>query len=87
MATLTRIKMVPPEYPAAAHNGRISGTVIFSITVGKDGKVAAVRPISGNPMLLPAASRAISQWLYTPPTVNGQPTEATTTVQLTFSLN
>jgi len=85
-ATLTRIKTVAPEYPAMARANKIQGTVIFAVTVGKDGKVSNLKAISGQPLLLPAAKNAISQWVYKPPTVNGQPTEANINVELNFTI-
>lgn len=40
---------------SAAIQARISGTVIFTVMVGRDGRVANAQLISGHPLLVPAA--------------------------------
>ena len=86
MATLI-IKKVPPEYPKEAHKKRIQGTVILRGVIGKDGDVAEVSPVSGDPMLSQAAIEAVKQWKYRPYLLNGRPVEVETQFQLNFTLS
>ena len=56
----------------------------LTATVGKDGKVKAVKVLSGHPMLQAAAVEAVKQWLSKPTLLNGQPVETDTEIQLNF---
>lgn len=81
------LRQVPPVYPASARSARIEGTVRFTATVTKDGKVKNLQKLSGNPLLVPAASDAAKQWLYRPTLLNGHPVEALTQIAVDFTLN
>ena len=78
-------KTLPP-YPAVARQARIQGSVVLQAVIGKDGKVKALRALSGHPMLLPAALDAVKQWRYQPYYLNGDPVEVDTQVTLNFRL-
>ena len=78
------IKYVPPEYPKAAKDQHIQGTVRFTVVIGKDGTVKNLELISGPPLLVKAASEAIKQWVYKPILINGQPEEVRSEVALDF---
>jgi len=80
------VQRVPPEYPANAKTARIQGTVEVGIVVGPDGKVQNVGVISGPAMLAQAALDAVSQWVYQPFMLNGQPVAVNSTVQVNFTL-
>ena len=73
-----------PEYPKLARQTGAKGAVRLTATVGKDGKVKAVKVLSGHPMLQAAAVEAVKQWLYKPTLLNGQPVETDTEIQLNF---
>jgi len=73
-----------PEYPALARQARISGTVRFTVIIGKEGDVSQVTLVAGHPLLVQAASNAVKQYRYKPTLLNGQPVEVVT--QLTFHL-
>jgi TonB family protein len=75
---------VPAEYPAQAAQARISGTVRFSVVIGKDGTVQGVQVVSGHPLLLESAMKAVRQYRYKPTLLNGQPVEVTTQVDVNF---
>jgi TonB family protein len=79
------ISKVAPVYPQEAREARIQGVVILETLIGKDGKVFSVRVISGHPLLQQSAVDAVSQWLYRPTFLNGQPVEVVTTVTVNFS--
>jgi len=43
--------------------------------------------MSGHPLLVQAALDAVRQWRYRPTTLNGEPVEVDTTIDVIFSLN
>ncbi len=60
------IKRVEPAYPPLAQQSQIEGTVRVQVLIGTDGSVEQVEPVSGHPMLAPAAMAAVKQWRYAP---------------------
>lgn len=80
------IRQVKPEYPALARQARIQGTVMLQATIGKDGTVQNLRVISGHPMLTAAAITAAKQWLYKPYSLDGEPVEVETQINVIFTL-
>lgn len=80
------VKKVAPVYPPLARQARIQGTVILKVVIDKSGNVLEVRPVSGHPMLAPAAVDAVRQWKYQPYLVNGEPVEVETDVQVIFKI-
>jgi TonB family protein len=80
------INRVQPEYPEAARNGRISGTVRLHVIIGKDGTIQQLEVMSGHPMLQQAALDAVRQWRYQPTLLNGEPVEVDTTIDVIFAL-
>ena len=81
------IRSVPPVYPPIARSARIQGTVVLEARISATGDVEDLKAISGHPLLVPAAIDAVKQWKYTPYTVNGEPVEVMTTIQVNFSLS
>jgi len=57
---------VAPVYPEIAKRMRISGMVRLEVTVDPDGKVADVKPVSGNGVLSQAAQDAVRKWKFAP---------------------
>jgi TonB family protein len=82
----TLIKRVNPTYPPMAKNAHMQGVVELAVQITKDGSVAQVRRLTGQPILAGAAIEAVKQWKYDPAKVNGQPVETETTVKLDFEL-
>ncbi len=80
------VKKETPEYPPLALVARISGAVVLELTISKEGKVTAVKNITGHPLLLPPASQAAKRRRYSPFLVGGQPTEVRTRVTVEFTL-
>jgi protein TonB len=80
------IRKVKPSYPAIARSARIHGVVILSAIIGKDGTIQNLQLQKGHPMLAPAALSAVSQWLYKPYLLNGQPVEVETQITVNFNL-
>jgi periplasmic protein TonB len=75
-----------PLYPAIAKSARVQGTVVLQAKISTSGKVTNLQVISGPPMLRQPAVDAVKTWQYKPYTLNNQPTEVDTTVNVVFSL-
>jgi len=81
------VNRVQPNYPPLARQTRISGTVRLHAIISKDGSVQQLEVMSGHPLLVQAALDAVRQWRYRPTTLNGEPVEVDTTIDVIFSLN
>jgi periplasmic protein TonB len=73
-----------PVYPVAAKKKGIRGTVRLKALVGKDAHVLHVESVSGNPVLVNAAKEAVTQWIYRPYLLNGEPIEVAVEIQVSF---
>jgi TonB family protein len=80
------IKKKEPVYPPIAKTARIQGTVVLKIVISEGGAVTGVDYVSGPPLLIRAAMDAVKQWQYKPFTLNGKDVQASTTVDVVFSL-
>ena len=81
------IEKVVPVYPPDAKAARVQGTVRFTATIGKDGRVEDLQLVSGHPLLAAAASDAVKQWVYKPTLLNGNPVEVVTQIDVNFTLS
>lgn len=81
------IQKVQPVYPPQAKVDRVQGKVRFTVLIGKDGHVQNVDLVSGEQVLADAAKEAVSQWVYKPTWLNGQPVEVVTQVDVNFTLS
>jgi len=81
------IKKVTPLYPPEAKAARIQGLVRFTATIGKDGTITNLEVVSGHPLLVESAQSAVSQWVYKPTLLNGQPVEVITQIDVNFTLS
>jgi len=79
------IKRVNPVYPEILKLSHIGGTVRFSATIGRDGKLRDIQLVSGNHVLVQSATDAVKQWVYRPTTLNGEPIEVITQIDVEFS--
>ena len=80
------IKRVLPLYPQLAKQARVSGRVQLSGVIAKDGTVQKLQVISGPALLVKAAVDAVSQWIYRPTYLNGQPVEVIAPIDVIFTL-
>jgi periplasmic protein TonB len=80
------VERVTPEYPDIAKSAHVSGTVTLHAIISKDGSIQKLEYVSGPPLLMASAMRAVKEWRYRPTMLNGQPVEVDTTVQVVFSL-
>ncbi|MGB7280764.1 MAG: energy transducer TonB [Candidatus Acidiferrum sp.] len=79
-------KKIAPIYPALARQNKIEGTVRLHLIISTDGTVKQLEVMSGQPLLVQAALDAVRRWEYEPTTLNGDPVEVDTTVDVIFSL-
>lgn len=68
-----RMVQIAPNYPAQALEKMQGGSVHLRTTIGRDGLVVDVQPISGPTNLIPAAVSAVRQWRYKPTDIDGKP--------------
>jgi len=80
------VNLVDPVYPPDAEQQRIEGTVKLRATIGVDGSIKDLQPLSGPALLLPAALIAVREWRYNPTLLNGQPIETQEDISLVFRL-
>lgn len=78
------IQRVDPATPPLAKAARIGGTVKLDLTISESGDVAAVRVISGHPMLVPSAVDTAKKWKYKPFENDGKAIQVITEVELSF---
>jgi TonB family protein len=87
MQPIVLVQRVAPVYPQMARAAHITGTVVLSATIGKDGRIKDAKIVSSPDASLSAAALdAVRQWRYEPYKVNGQATEIHTTINLAFTL-
>jgi protein TonB len=79
-------KKVVPTYPPLARSARISGVVRFNAVIGTDGHIQNLQLVSGHPLLVPSAQAAVTQWVYQPTLLNGEPVEVMTQIDVNFTL-
>lgn len=60
------VQQVMPRYPEIARKVNLAGTVKVVAVVAPDGRVTAVQPMGGNPVLIQAAQDAVLQWKFAP---------------------
>jgi TonB family protein len=82
------LKKEQPMYPVEARQEHISGSVILSAIISREGAISSLEIIaSPDESLSRAAVSAVKHWTYTPYLLNGEPTEVDTTITVNFNLN
>jgi periplasmic protein TonB len=76
---------VNPEYPPLARQAHIAGVVIVDAIIDEHGNVVQAHALSGPPLLIPPALKAVLQWKYEPTVLNGQPVSVELEVQVNFA--
>jgi protein TonB len=77
---------VQPEYPTLAMQAHIWGVVVVNAVIDEHGNVVQARAVSGHPLLIPAALKAVLQWKYEPTLLNGTPVAVEMEVTVHFRL-
>jgi protein TonB len=60
---------------------------VLSAVIDTNGQIQNLQLVSGHPMLVPAALKAVKEWRYKPYLLNGQPVEVETTITVIFTLS
>jgi periplasmic protein TonB len=81
------LSRVEPKYPEIAVRMHVQGAVEIEGIIGVDGRIHELRVLRGHPLLTRAALDAVSQWIYEPTTLNGDPVEVIAPITVTFRLN
>ena len=80
------VMRVDPVYPPRAKLKGIRGVVRFDATITKDGRVASLKLIRGNAALTRAAREAVTQWVFKPTLLNGEPIEVIVPTEIPFGV-
>ncbi|HVN05557.1 MAG TPA: energy transducer TonB [Bryobacteraceae bacterium] len=75
-----------PVYPPLARAARISGVVRLQAVISREGTILDLHAVSGHPLLIPAALAAVKQWIFRPTSLNGEPVEVATEIEVNFTL-
>ena len=76
---------VEPIYPEEAKRLGLNGIVRLRVTINEEGQVyRIVTPAGPPPMLIQAASDAVTKWRYSPTFLNGKPVSVVTNVTCFF---
>jgi len=80
------LRRVEPDYPLLAKQAGIQGTVVLEATLGTNGRVEHIAVVSGHPLLVESAQRAVAQWVYEPTYLNDRPVPVLLRVTVEFIL-
>lgn len=87
VADLTIVNRVMPVYPPDAKKDHVTGEVLLSATIGKDGTVQHLKLTKSVRADVDASAMdAVRQWAYKPYLLNGDPTEVETTITVVYTL-
>jgi outer membrane biosynthesis protein TonB len=65
----------------------VTGTVVLHAVIDFDGTVTKLEFVSGPALLTKPAMDAVKQWRYRPTTLNGQPVQVDTTINVVFAVD
>lgn len=86
VAEQLKIHDVQPEYPQAARISHITGDVVLHVIIDREGHIAELEVLSGHPLLIESAIKAVKQWQYRPYILNGKPVEVETTLKVKYEM-
>jgi periplasmic protein TonB len=81
------IRRVEPQYPVIAKNMGVQGTVVLAAVISREGTIEQLQVVSGHPLLVQAALRAVREWRYRPYILNDAPVEVDTQITVNFILH
>jgi TonB family protein len=83
------VHYVRQVYPKQAKMARIQGVVKVAYVITKTGEVRDVHVVSGDPVLVPAAIAAVTQWRFAARRIPGmsEPVETRTQSDISFTLS
>lgn len=71
-------------YPVLAMQSHVHGTVVIDAVIDEHGNVVQEKVVSGHPLLLQAALKAVSERKYEPTILDGEPTPVDLRVEVNF---
>jgi periplasmic protein TonB len=77
---------VDPVYPWDAKVNHITGDVLLKAVIDRQGNIANLELLRGDPTLAESAIKAVKQWKYRPYILNGEAIEAETTVKIQYHM-
>ena len=80
------ISSVQPLYPQLARSQRLAGDVRIDALIDENGRVNAMKVVSGPVLLHQAAMDSLHQWKYQPASLDGKPVPMHLTVTIQFRL-
>jgi TonB family protein len=81
------LHMTRVHYPEQARQNGVQGQVTLRVEISEDGTVEKILPLSGHPLLIPAAVAAVKKWRYRPFIRDGKPVKVSTLLPLDFAFN
>ncbi len=78
-------KKVAPDYPAAARQLNVSGSLEVAITVNEAGSVTEAKVLKGNAMFSTSATSAVKLWKFTPMVQDGVAKSFTSVIVFNFT--
>src|SRR5665213_3438841 len=76
----------PAVYPTLAAQSHVHGMVVIDAVIDEHGNVVQEKVVSGHPLLLQAAMKAVSQRKYEPTILDGEPTPVDLRVEVNFQM-
>lgn len=76
-----------PQYPEEALRKGVQGDVIFKVVVDESGTVVHTEPVTGDAMLIAAASEALRQYRFHPYLLDGSPIKVQGEMGFHFTLS
>ena len=81
------IHYVRPTYPKEAKRRHIQGTVKLRAVSSATGELRNLEVLDGDPILVPAALRAVKKWRYSACRLNGTAVEPVIAIDVPFTLS
>jgi TonB family protein len=82
-----KIHNVLPVYPEIAKEEHLEGKVLMHALIDKDGSLQKAYVLHGYCTLAESALDAVKKWKYSPTTLNGDPVEIETQIEVIYSLH
>jgi protein TonB len=76
----------PAIYPVLARQSHVQGMVVIDAIIDEHGNVIQEKVVSGHPLLLEAALKAVRERKYEPTILDGEPTPVDLRVEVNFQM-
>jgi len=76
----------PPVYPILARQSHVQGVVVIEAIIDEHGNVVQEKIVSGHPLLVQAALKAVSERKYEPTVLDGEPQSVDLRVEVNFQV-